>query len=632
MGRHDLEISDSAEDLRRFEERLIADADALERMLEMDIWDTEVRRIGLEQEFFLIDDHGRPAPRAMEVLESLGGDGSVYQTELALFNVEVALPPQEFSGECFKRLETELRRQLGVIRRAAANYGVDVLAIGILPTLGWEHLTLDFMTPSPRYAALNKRVTAMRKGEFRINIRGTDILNATHDNVLLEAFNTSFQLHLQVAPEEFAKVYNAMQMATGLAVAATGNSPLLLGHRLWEETRVALFRQSVDTRTDHELKRGSRPRVFFGDDWVRKSILELIRDDVARFRVVLPVDEDAPMPGDVLDQGGVPNLGALALHNGTIYRWNRPCYGVANGKPHLRIENRPMPAGPTALDSVANAALLFGLTMGLVEEYGDVAERLPFHDCQANFYNAASNGLRAALHWLDGRTHPADELLLLTLPLATKGLQSMGVDDAETNRLLDLIAERVSSGQTGSRWMLSGFNRLRTVVPQDEALQALVQGYLDRQKKGDPVHEWEPVRLPDRDRRRAAYMKVGQIMSKDLITVQVEDTVTLAEAMMRWENIRHIPVENENGELVGMFSLSDVVQALRRKGAEDKGLRIGEIMHRDVRTVRPDTPTLDAIRIMREEDLSALPVVDEGKLEGIITDSDFLVVAARLLE
>ena len=632
MGRQDVASDDSAAQLRRFEERLIADVDALERMLEMGVFETGVRRIGLEQEFFLIDEHGRPAPRAMELLKDLGGDGSIYQTELALFNVEVAVPPSVFEGDCLTRIEQELRRHMGIIRRAAHRHGVNVVAIGILPTLGWEHLTLDNMTPKPRYKALNDRVTKLRGGHFRIHIRGTDILHATHDNVLLEAFNTSFQLHMQVAPDEFARVYNAMQLATALSVAASGNSPLLLGHRLWEETRVALFRQSVDTRTDHHQRRGSRPRVFFGDDWVKKSVLELIRDDVSRFRVVLPIDDEEPLPGKVLDEGGIPRLGALALHNGTIYRWNRPCYGVAGGVPHLRIENRPMPAGPTAVDSIANAALLFGLTLGLVEEYGDISSRLPFHDCKANFYNAASNGLRAALHWIDGRTHAADELILLALPLAAKGLASAGVIESDINRLLDLIGERVSTGRTGSRWLLDGFNRLRAVVPQDEALQSLVQGYLQRQLTGRPVHTWEPSQMPDRDRRRAAYMKVSQIMSKDLITVHEEDTVTLAEAMMRWEGIRHIPVENDDGELVGMFTLADVVQALRVRGHADGGLRIGEIMHTNPRTVTADTATLEAIRIMRTENLSALPVVDGKKLEGILTDSDFLVVAARLLE
>lgn len=632
MGRHDVDLSESPEELRRFERRLIADVDALERMIEMDVFEKGITRIGLEQEFFLIDEHGRPAPRAMEVLDVLGGDGSVYQTELALFNVEVALPPLELKDDCFSQLEVALRRELGTIRKAAERHGVDVLAIGILPTLGWEHLTLDYMTPSPRYAALNKRVTAMRQGEFRIHIRGTDILHATHDNVLLEAFNTSFQLHLQVTPENFARTYNAMQLATGLAVAASGNSPLLLGHRLWEETRVALFRQSVDTRTDPELRRGSRPRVFFGDSWVENSILDLVQEDAARFRVVLPVDDGEPMPGEVLDQGGIPKLSALALHNGTIYRWNRPCYGVVDGVPHLRIENRPMPAGPTAADSMANAAYLFGLTHGLISEYGDVAERMAFHDCKANFYNAASTGLRAALHWLDGRNHAADELILYTMPLASKGLLELGVAESDVNRLLDMVSDRVSSGQTGARWMIDGFNRMRTVVPQDEALQAVVLDYLDGQKSGQPVHKWDKMEMPSRDLRRSAYERVGQIMSKDLITVREEDTVTLAEAMMRWEGIRHVPVENAEGELVGMFTLVDVVQALRKRDADDAELSIGDIMHRDPVTVTPETSTLEAIQLMQKHKLSALPVIKDGTLEGILTDSDFLVVAARLLE
>ncbi len=630
MGRHDIELTDDPKDLRRFETRLVEDADALERMLNENMFETGIRRMGMEQELFVIDEHGRPAPRALEILETLGGDESTYQTELALFNVELALPPLELTGDCFTKAEHELRRNIGTVRTAAQRHGVDVLAIGILPTLGWEHLTLDYMTPSPRYAALNRKVKEMRGGEFRIHIRGTDILHATHDNVLLEAFNTSFQLHMQVAPDEFALMYNAMQLATGPVLAAAGNSPLLLGARLWEETRIALFRQSVDTRTDHEQTRGNRPRVFFGDEWVRGSILELIRDDIARYRAVLPVESEEPSPKELLDRGEVPKLGTLALHNGTIYRWNRPCYGVAGGVPHLRIENRPLPGGPTALDGVANAAYLFGLTLGIAEEYGNVSDRMPFHDCQGNFYNAGSNGLRASLHWIDGRSRPADELVLLTLPLAAKGLKGAGVDERDINRFLDLISERASSGQTGSRWMLEGFNRAQHQMPKDEALQGLVHDYLKLQRGGQPVHTWRPMRLPSGEQRRAAYMKVGQIMTSDLITVHEEDTVTLAEAMMRWEGIRHVPVENEKGELVGMFTLQNLVNALREK--QDDQLTIGDIMDRDVRYVEPETPTAEAIKIMREEELRGLPVVRNGKLVGILTAANFVVVAERLLQ
>ena len=631
MGRHDVSVSDDAQDLRRFEERLVADADAMETMLREGMFETGVRRIGLEQEFFLVDEHGRPAPRGTEVLERLGGDGSTYQTELARYNVELALDPTELSGACFRKIEDDLRRHMGAIRRAAKPHGVDVVAIGILPTLGWEHLTLDYMTPSPRYAALNDRVTRMRAGEFRIAIRGVDSLHATHDNVLLEAFNTSFQLHMQVAPEEFGRMYNAMQLATGAVLACAGNSPLLMGSRLWEETRIALFRQSVDTRTDHQLSRGNRPRVFFGDEWVENGVLDLIRDDIARFRVVLPVDDGEPSPDDVLKRGGIPKLSAWTLHNGTIYRWNRPCYGVAGGRPHLRIENRPLPAGPTAIDSVANAAFLYGLTLGIAEEYGDVKERMPFHDCQANFFNAASTGLRSSLHWADGKTRSADELILLVLPLAAQGLRAAGVDDADAGRLLDLIGERAASGQTGARWMMEGYNRLRTGVPKDEALQGVVRVYMDRQRAGQPVHRWAKVDRPDGSRRRAAYEKVAQVMTTDLLTVAEEDTVTLAEAMMRWEKIRHVPVEDQDGRLVGMLSLTDLVQALRKKD-EGVSLQVGAVMDRDVTTVTPETSTIEAIGLMRKASLSALPVIRGDKLVGLVCESDFLVVAARLLE
>ncbi len=632
MGQQDVEVSADPQALRRFERRLIADVDALERMIAEGRFDAGPRRIGLEHEFFLIDDHGRPAPRALEVLDKLGGPGGVYQTELALFNLELALPPLPLAGASLGTYEAELRRHVGLMRQAAQTAGTEVVAVGILPTLGWEHLTLEYMTPAPRYRALNDSVTRMRRGKFRIEIRGTDSLFATHDNVMLESFNTSFQLHLQVTPEEFPRAYNALQAAAGLTVAISGNSPLLLGHRLWEETRIALFRQSVDTRADHQLRRGHRPRVFFGDDWVHESVLEILRDDVSRFRAVLPMDDGEPDPLAEVAAGRAPALKALCLHNGTIYRWNRPCYGVHEGVPHLRIEHRPIPAGPTALDAIANAAFAYGLALGLMGEYGDVGRRLPFHAAQANFYGAAANGLRASLTWLDGSIRQADELVLLLLPLAAEGLRAAGVDEALASRYLDVIGERASSGQTGARWMIEGFNRLRASVPPDEAQQALVQGYLERQRAGKPVHEWTPVGLPGRTHRHLAFQKVGQIMTTDLVTVQDHDTVTLAEAMMRWEKIRHIPVENDEGRLVGMFSLLDLLAALRdgRQGLDD--IVIGDVMSRRLHTVTPDTPTREAIRLLREEGLSALPVVRGDELVGIVTQADILVVAARLLE
>jgi CBS domain-containing protein len=284
------------------------------------------------------------------------------------------------------------------------------------------------------------------------------------------------------------------------------------------------------------------------------------------------------------------------------------------------------------VDSVANAAYLLGLTLGLVGEYGDVSARMAFHDCQANFHNAASTGLRAALPWLDGSTRTADELVLLTLPLAAQGLKSAGISQADTNRYLDLVGERATRGQTGARWLLDSYNRLRTVVPQDEALQSLVQAYLERQRGGTPVHTWSAVAKPDRSRRRAAYQKVSQVMTTDLITAQEDSTLTLAEALMRWERIRHIPVENDEGRLVGLFTLLDLMRAVSSGGKDLMDIKIGDVMSRNPPTVGPDTPTLEAIRLMDKEGVSALPVVDEGKLLGLLTQSDLMRVAARLLE
>jgi CBS domain-containing protein/gamma-glutamyl:cysteine ligase YbdK (ATP-grasp superfamily) len=630
MGRQDLHVRYRPEELRRFEERLLADADAFERMLADGAFETGVRRIGVEEELFLVDEDGLPAPRAVEVLQDLGGPGPVYQTELALYNIEVAFPHLPFRDRCLADLERNMQLYLARVRQAAQKHGIDAVAIGILPTLGWKHLELDSMTPNPRYAALNRSLTALRGGTFRIQIRGADTLQATHDNVMLEAFNTSFQQHLQIDPGEFARVYNAMQLATALAVAAAGNSPLLLGHRLWEETRIALFRQSVDERSDMRQTRGREARVFFGTDWARGSVLDLIRADIATYRVLLPVDEDEPWPMDVLAQGGFPRLKAFGLHNGTVYRWNRPCYGLVDGRPTLRIENRPLPAGPTVADNLANLAYLFGLTLGLVEEFGDVAERMPFHDCEANFYNAASTGLRAALSWLDGRMRPADELILQTIPLAAKGLAVNGVAGTDANRFLDLLGERVASGQTGSRWMLDGFNRARSLVPQDEALQGLVRSYMERQRTSRPVHTWSPAQPPDRERRRAAYERIGQVMRRDPRTVRAEDAVSLVEALMRWEGIRHVPVEDEEDRLVGIVSVRDLLVAVK-EGRVGADAHVGEIMATDVVTVDPETPTLDVIRQMRERRIACMPVVREGRLVGMVSESDFLRVVERLL-
>ena len=373
MGEHDTTSAEDPRLLRSFMKAILGDLQALEYMLDKRMFEEDARRIGAEQEMFLVDKGLQPAGVAPDVLTKVGDPR--LTTELARFNLEANLSPQTFTGGCLRAMEAEAVELVGKARSAARDCGADVLLAGILPTLRLSDLTLDNMTPVPRYFQLNEVMKRLRGGSFHVVIKGLDELEVTHDNVLLESANTSFQVHFQVGQDEFAHLYNISQLVSGPVLAAAVNSPLFLGNRLWRETRVALFQRSIDARSSTHTARGHRPRVNFGDSWVKKSILEIFREDVARYRVVLAneLEED---PKAVLERGELPELSALRLHNGTVWRWNRACYGVSKGAAHLRIENRILPAGPSIRDEVANAALFFGLMAALSREYSDVTREI----------------------------------------------------------------------------------------------------------------------------------------------------------------------------------------------------------------------------------------------------------------
>ena len=347
MGEHQIRAQTDDESRRTFARSLLDDVRALERLLAEDrAFETDVRRIGAEQELVLVDAQGLPARISLSVLERLGDHP--FTTELGLFNLEANLPPLTLGGDCLARLERELTRFVELADAAAAEDGASALLCGILPTLSREHLGLDSMTPIPRYHSLNRTMCELRGGRFRTLIKGLDELQTTHDNVMLEACNTSFQVHFQVAPSEFARRYNLAQVVTAPVLAAAVNSPVLLQQRLWHETRIALLQQSLDVRTETQTERRGRQRVSFGDDWVEESVLEIFKQDISRYRILIAMEaEESAL--EVLDRGEVPALRALCLHNGTVYRWNRPCYGVQDGRAHLRIENRVLPAGPLSL-------------------------------------------------------------------------------------------------------------------------------------------------------------------------------------------------------------------------------------------------------------------------------------------
>ncbi|HKS27669.1 MAG TPA: CBS domain-containing protein [Pyrinomonadaceae bacterium] len=618
--------------LRVYMKALLDDLRALEYMLEHDWFESGVRRIGAEQEMFLVDKALRPAPLGGEVLKR--ANDPRLTTEIAKFNLEANLTPRFWKGDCLRQMERELEEVLDITRRAARSCEADVLLAGILPTLQVSDLSLDNMTPNPRYLELNRALSSLRREKFSIHIKGLDELQLTHDNVMMESCNTSFQLHMQVSPAEFVPYYNMAQAITAPVLAAAVNSPVLFGHRLWQETRLALFQHSTDDRSIAHQVRSQPPRVGFGEGWLKSSVLELFREQIARFRIIMltNVDED---PMLAIRRGEAPSLSALRLHNGTIWPWNRACYGISEGRAHLRVENRVLPAGPTVLDEMANAAFFLGLMSALPAEYGDIGRLMHFDDAKSNFYAAARFGLSAQLTWTKGKTYQASSLILEhLLPLARTGLKQSGIESADIDRYLGVIEERTRSGQTGAQWMLRSLRTARNSGTRDLSLRALTETILKRQQTNEPVHAWPATETEPMDDWSCSYQTVGQFMSTDLFTMQPDDLIDMAASVMDWRHIRHVPVEDGAGQLVGLLSHRSLLRLLARSRAEDRTepVSVRSIMKADPVTVAPETPTMEAVELMRRHRVGCLPVVDKGHLVGIVTAQDFLEIAARLFE
>ena len=615
---------------REFMRAMLADLRALDRMLRDGKFETGSRRIGAEQEMFLIDRNWAPARGSLQMLEKLADPH--YTTELGLFQLEANADPQLFSGDGLSRMEKQLDELVAKARVAAAELGMaSPVLMGILPTLRKSDLGLDSMVPSPRYRALNKAMADLRGGSFEFSINGTDELIVEHDSVMLEACNASFQVHLQVSPAEFPRMYNLAQVLAAPMVAIAANSPLLFGRRLWAETRIALFRQAVDTRSHTHHQRVSEARVSFGTRWVRESVLEIYQEDIARFRTLVGTDLDED-PQAMLARGETPLLKALRLHNGTIYRWNRACYGVMDGKPHLRIENRVMPAGPSILDEVANGALWFGAMIELDAQGVDVTKRIDFDQAGANFYTAAREGLGAHFLWLDGEDITAGKLVLdHLLPLAESGLRRQGINEDDIKRYLGVVEARVRSQRTGARWQMSSWTALKDKATSGQRSNALVAATVQRQQTGRPVAEWERARLDEVESDRANYQRVDQYMTTDLFTVQESDPIEMVVNLMSWERIRHIPVEDNDHRLIGLVTSRSVLRYLAN-GGPLHDTPVSAIMKAELVTVGPETPTVEAIQLMRKYRYGCLPVVQDDHLVGILTEEDFLNLASKLLE
>jgi len=637
MGEQRVSLLQENKEMQQFVRSLLDDVKALEYMLEHDMFESDITRIGAEQEMCLVNaDNYKPATNAMEALDKMKSYDWV-ETELAKFNLETNLTPHVFKGACLSKLDKENADKLEKIRKKLAKLDTKLVLTGILPTLTKTDMTIDNLTPKPRYYALMDALSShLEKGEkFKLNLEGIDELRITHDSPMLEACNTSFQVHLQVSPDKFVHMYNIAQALAGPTMAIAANSPIVFGKRLWHESRIALFQQALDTRSSKDHLREKQTRVHFGKDWLHESVLEIYREDIARFRVLLATDvkEDSL---EEIAEGRIPKLRSLQVHNSTVYRWNRPCYGVSdNGKPHLRIENRVLPSGPTTIDAVANAAFWLGCMEGMAEMVDDIREHLSFEDASDNFLKAAKFGIDTNFTWFKDKKYSACDLILKELlPLSRRGLEKHKVAKADIDKYLGIIEARAKKHTNGARWQLRAYTHFCKTLTKDEALTALTKAIIENQEKGIPVHNWTLPDKPGIDTYRPGKMRVEQFMETDLFTVRPDDIVELTAEMMDWRKIRYMPVEDEEGRLCGLITSRLLLRHFSRKtGIEEEVTTVKDIMVDEPLTAAPDTTILEAMHTMRDNKIGCLPVVKgEDELIGIITEMDFLRISGRLME
>ncbi len=631
MGDKNVTSATDDHQMRQFTKAVLNDLQALEKMLGEGGMESDALRIGAEQEMFLIDSSFHPAPLAMEIMET-AKDGRLT-TEIGRFNLEANLTPLAFKGDCLRKLETELNEMIGIVKNAAKQFGGDTVLCGILPTIQLSDLKEENLTPNPRYLEMNRVLTALHGEERIVHIKGLDEMKLHVQDTFTEFCNTSFQIHLQVSNTEFARYYNWAQAVTAPVLASAVNSPLLLGHRLWHETRLALFQHSTDERSTVQQERSRPARVTFGRDWVKDSIVEIFHEDVARFRIIL-TRELKENSLETLRQGKIPRLHAWRMHNGTIWRWNRACYGVMNDKPSLRIEARYLPAGPTVADEMANSAFFLGLMMALPEEYGDVTERISFDAAKTNFFTTARYGLKSQIEWFDGKTYRAQKLILEELlPRARRGLQMVNIDEADIEKYLGILEDRVSQEKTGAQWMLDSLSAMHKDAKPNIRMRTLTAAMLKNQETGEPVHKWSLAEIAEKSDWIDNYRTVEQFMSRDLFTVRPEDVIDLAANLMDWKHVRHVPVEDADGNLVGVVSHRDLLKlfAVRCENTTDE-IIVKDVMQTDLITVTTETKTIDALYLMREKNIGCLPVVKDRQLVGLITAHDFLTVSTRLFE
>lgn len=601
----------SDEERNQFYRQALRDLEAFEFMLQEGLIDDADSTIGAEQELCLINKQGEPSPSALPFLQQIHDEH--YTNELALYNLEINLDAMPLQGACFSAMEHHL---LGLIQKGqaiAANQDARIYMTGILPTLHYRHLDFRYMTPEPRYRLLSNELLKMRGGHFEIYLQGVDDFNSSLNSVLFEACNTSFQTHLQVRPKNFVTMHNWSQMIAGPVLAYAVNSPLLFGKELWAENRIPLFKQSLDTRSSKNHARVNLSRVYFGRDWLHNSPAELWKNDIMRFPAVL-WGSGEPDSLELLQQGTMPNLRSIRLHNGTTYTWNRLCYGIHQNQAHIRIECRYLPAGPTAVDEIANFALWIGLMKGLEEDQYDFWKEIDFRVAKSNFIHAARNGSECMFDWFGRRVSARKLLLEELIPMAQRGLERSGVDSSDIQKYLGIIEQRVQQHCNGANWLVTQKRALDKVFKPSVVARALVQESAARQFENIPVHQWGAVRTGV----SPPLLHAEDRMNSEIISVNESTSLELCREVMHWKNIHHLIVEDHQENLVGILSDQLV----------ENGLSAGQCCCRDAMSpvlvsVRPETELSTCKDIMQANKIRYLIVMENQQLVGILTENDF---------
>lgn len=485
-------------DRQRYRDKMQRGLDALARMLAEGNFSFPHKQMGLEIELSLVDDDMNPAMSNHVVLDKI--DDPAFTTELGQHNIELNVQPRALAGEGALDLEDELRSALVTADAKADDAGAKLVLIGTLPTLRSTHFDPQWLSRPPRYSLLNKQICDARGEEILLHMegpglgdQGSERLWSHAESILPTSACTSVQLHLQVAPEDFAAHWNAAQCLAGIQVAIGANSPFLLGKALWQETRVPLFQQATDSRPEELKNQGVRPRVWFGDRWIT-SIFDLFEENVRYFPSLMP-EPEVEDPVAALNAGRAPNLSELRMHNGTIWRWNRPVYDLVDGVPHLRVENRVLPAGPTVIDMLANAAFFYGAQRALADQDRPLWTQMSFAAAEENFYTGARHGLDGHQYWPgSGWVRPDELVLRRLLDMAHQGLRACGVSDVSRERHLGVIEQRCLRGQTGASWQRDAVARLEPRMGRQKALVTMLRRYVELTNVGDPVHTWP---LPD---------------------------------------------------------------------------------------------------------------------------------------